>query len=97
VRTGGTAIDAFRELQQLDHFGQRGLELLFDLVGQELQQFPVLLGDRPGWTEDDVWEWTQEFFAVKGPAVTAGVLAQTHDDVSRRPSRSIAASCMRSG
>jgi hypothetical protein len=56
--------------------------MLFQLVGQELRRFPVLLAGRPGWTEDDRWEWTQEFFAAKGPSVTAGVLAQTTDVAS---------------
>jgi hypothetical protein len=48
---------------------------------EELQRFPVL---RPaaGWTEDSVWDCTQSFFAAKGRAVTAAVLAQTPDVAS---------------
>ena len=45
---------------------------------EEVQRFPVL---KPGagWIEDSVWDCTQSFFAEKGPAVTAGVLAQASD------------------
>jgi hypothetical protein len=70
LRTRGAIIDAYRELQQLGHFGQRGLELLFRPMREEVQRFPVL---RPaaGWTEDSVWDCTQSFFTAKGPAVTA--------------------------
>jgi hypothetical protein len=48
---------------------------------EEVQRFPVL---KPGagWIEDSVWDCTQSFFAEKGPAVTAGVLAQTSDIAS---------------
>lgn len=46
-------------------------------MGEEVQRFPVLLTPGTGWTTDLVAEWTQEFFAAKGEAVTAGVLAQT--------------------
>jgi hypothetical protein len=80
--TRGATIDAYRELQQLGHFGQHGLKLLFQLVGEELQRFPVLLDPGAAWTEDAIWEWTQSFYAAKGIAVTAGVLAQTADVAS---------------
>lgn len=78
---GDAVIDAYSELQQLAHFGQHGLRLLFELTSQELRHFPVLLEGRTMRT-DDVWEWTQEFFSEKGPAVTAGVLAQAGDVAS---------------
>jgi hypothetical protein len=80
--TEGAAIDAYRELQQHGQFGQLGLKLLFELVGQELQRFPVLLGHGAAWTEDTLWEWTQSFYVAKGTAVTAGLLAQTGDVAS---------------
>lgn len=79
---GGVNIDAFGELQQFGHLDRRGLALLVELIGQELRRFPVLLGDRPGWTADDAWDWAHEFFAAKGSVVTAGLLAQTHDAAS---------------
>ncbi|WP_433272275.1 hypothetical protein ACQPZA_18815 [Pseudonocardia xinjiangensis] len=39
----------------------------------------MLLDQGTTWTEQAVWDWTQSFFAAKGAAVTAGVLAQTAD------------------
>ena len=51
-------------------------------MGDELQRFPVLLDHGPGWTKDAIWEWTQSFYAAKGTAVTAGMLAQTGDVAS---------------
>lgn len=53
--------------------------MLIKLVGEEVQRFPVLLTPGTSWTKDAVSEWTQEFFAAKGKAVTAAVLAQTAD------------------
>jgi hypothetical protein len=53
--------------------------LLIGLVAQEARRFPVLLDRGAIWTEDQVLDWTQSFFAAKGPAVTAGVLAQASD------------------
>src|SRR5262249_32514374 len=78
---GGAMIDAYCELQQLGHFGRLGLGLLFKIMREEVQRFPVL---RPGsgWTEDSVWDCTQAFFAERGPAVTVGVLAQDADSGS---------------
>jgi hypothetical protein len=81
LRRRGAIIDAYRELQQLGHFGQRGLELLFRLTREEAQRFPVLK-PAAGWTEDSVWDCTQSFFVEKGTAVTAAVLAQTADVAS---------------
>lgn len=74
-RMGEAAIDAYRELQELGHLDRLGLDLLLELMGQEVQRFPVL---RPssGWTADSVLEWTLSFFTERGAAVTAAVLAQ---------------------
>ena len=47
-----------------------------------MKRFPVLIDRGTTCTEDAVWEWTQDFFAAKGKAVTAGVLAQTIDAAS---------------
>jgi len=52
--------------------------LLFQLVREEARRFPVLEPDS-GWTEDDVWDCTQDFFAAQGSRVTAAVLTQTAD------------------
>jgi hypothetical protein len=49
--------------------------LLIKLVSQEVQRFPVLLAPGTTWTEDVISDWTQEFFAAKGRAVTAALLA----------------------
>lgn len=35
-------IDAYRELQELGHFDQGGLGLLFRLMREEVQRVPVL-------------------------------------------------------
>jgi hypothetical protein len=61
------------------------------LMGQEVQRFPVLLAPGATWTEDAISEWVQEFFAAKGPAVTAALLAQAADldSMSRYLRRSI--------
>lgn len=71
-------IDAFLELCELGYLGRAGLALLTDLVRQEVQRFPVLK-PAPGWTRDVVLEMVQSFFAEKGKAVTAAVLAQATD------------------
>jgi hypothetical protein len=66
------------------------LELIFKLVREEVQRFPVL-EPGSGWTEDSVWDCAQGFFAARGPAVTAAILAQTADlaSMSRYLRRSI--------
>jgi hypothetical protein len=74
----GVAIDAFSELSELGHFGRDGLNLLTELVRQEVDRFPVLK-PRSGWTREAVLETVQSFFAEKGKAVTAAVLAQASD------------------
>ena len=74
----GVAIDAFSELCELGHFGRDGLRLLTELVRQEVQRFPVLR-PRAGWTREAVLETVHSFFAEKGKAVTAAVLAQATD------------------
>lgn len=71
-------IDAFSELCELGYFGRAGLELLTGLVRQEVQRFPVL-EPGPGWTREAVLETVQSFFAARGKAVTAAVLAQASD------------------
>ena len=48
------------------------------LARQELRRFPVL-EPASGWTPDAVQETVQSFFAAKGKAVTAAVLAQARD------------------
>lgn len=50
---GEVAVDAYRELQELGHLDWLGLDLLLELMGQEVQRFPVL---RPssGWSADSV-------------------------------------------
>jgi hypothetical protein len=90
-RGRGPIIDAYRELQQLGQFGSHGLRLLMNLVGQEVQRFPVLLSPGATWSEDAISECAQEFFAAKGKAVTAALLAQTVDvdSMSRYLRRSI--------
>lgn len=81
ISSGRLAIDAYAELHQLGQFGERGLRLLFTLMKEETQRFPVL---RPasGWDEDSIWECVQEFFADKGAKVTAALLAQATDAAS---------------
>lgn len=74
----GVVIDAFSELCELGYFGRAGLGLLRDLVRQEVQRFPVL-EPGSGWAQDAVLETVQSFFAAKGKAVTAAVLAQASD------------------
>jgi hypothetical protein len=74
----GVWIDAFSELCELGHFGRDGLRLLASLVRQEVQRFPVLM-PRAGWTPDAIRETVQSFFAEKGRAVTAALLAQAAD------------------
>lgn len=71
-------IDAFWELCDLGYFGRAGLGLLTQLVRQEVQRFPVL-EPGSGWTQDAILETVQSFFAAKGKAVTATVLAQAND------------------
>ena len=71
-------IGAFSELCDLGYFGRAGLGLLTQLVGQEVRRFPVL-EPRSGWTRETVLETVQSFFAAKGKAVTATVLAQAND------------------
>lgn len=66
-------------MQQFGEFGPHSLQLLMDLVSQEVHRFPVLLHPGAKWTRDAVAEWTQEFFAAKGAAVTAALLAQVND------------------
>lgn len=89
-RPRGVTIDAYRELQDLGHFDRLGFDLLLELMGQEVQRFPVL---RPssGWNADSVLDWTLSFFAERAAAVTAAVLAQASDlaSMSRYLRRSI--------
>lgn len=47
-----------------------------------MHRFPVLLAPGASWTPDAVAEWTQEFFAARGAAVTAALLAQVTDVAS---------------
>ena len=78
VGMGEAGIDAYEELQELGHLDRLGFELLLELVGQEVQRFPLL---RPGagWSADSVLDWALSFFAERGAAVTAAVLAQAAD------------------
>ncbi|RBY81692.1 hypothetical protein DQ238_06615 [Geodermatophilus sp. TF02-6] len=97
---GGPIIDAYRELQELGHFGTHGLRLLLELVGQEVHRFPVLLAPGATWNSDTVADCAQEFFAAKGPAVTAALLAQVTDVASmarylRRSVRHFLVDCAR--
>jgi hypothetical protein len=55
--------------------------LLIQLTRQEVQRFPVL-EPASGWTRDAVLEAVQSFFAAKGKAVTAALLAQARDTES---------------
>ena len=100
VRGKGAIIDAYRELQELGHLGENGVELLHELVGQEVRRFPVLLAPGATWNSDAVDEFVQEFFVDRGPAVTAALLAQVTDVASmgrylRRSVRHFLVDCAR--
>lgn len=51
-------------------------------MGQEVHRFPVLFAPGTTWNPDVVADWTQEFFAAQGVAVTVGLLAQVNDVAS---------------
>ncbi len=72
-------MSALAELQSNGAFRHACLQLLFRLTRSEARRFPEL---RPGggWTEEAVWDMVGEFFAAKGKAVTAMLLAQAPDD-----------------
>jgi hypothetical protein len=65
-----------------------------------VHRFPALLAPGTTWNSDAVADCTQEFFAAKGPAVTAALLAQVTDVASmarylRRSIRHFLVDCAR--
>jgi hypothetical protein len=67
------------ELRDRAEFGHEGLRLLFALMSQELRRLPALTGGRL-LPDDERWDFVQEFFAVKGIALTRSLLALGADD-----------------
>ncbi|MFD9059934.1 hypothetical protein ACFVZ3_00230 [Kitasatospora purpeofusca] len=80
-RGGRSAISEFEELHHLGHLGPEGLKLVYRLVREEGQRFPVL-APAPGWQEADWEDLLGDFLADRVKALTADLLSRSTDDAS---------------